>query len=370
MHMQQIVVAVDAIRHSAGDDDAIYSTNDLLDVMYSPQILPESRGFWLPFFPRQITSQSENILFDDVDQNERRLAPFVAPNVQGRMMRGRGYETRTFKPAYVKPKHVVDPSRAIPRRFGERLNGSLTLEQRYDAIIADNMRRERLMIENRWDWMGCQVVVDGKVVVRGEDYPETVVDFRRDPGLTITLTGPARWTEDTATPMADIALGRQRSHFLSNTSVNRLIFGMDAWAAFSSDKHADVKRLLDNMSRGGASNFNTAGVASGSGAEYQGFIQGSQGARLDLWVYSNTYEEYDGTILPFMDPGCVVGVGTDFNGAACFGAIMDKRAGLRSLPIFPKMWDEEDPSVTYTMSQSAPLMVPGRTDNTFKIKVL
>jgi hypothetical protein len=31
------------------------------------------------------------------------------------------------------------------------------------------------------------------------------------------------------------------------------------------------------------------------------------------------------------------------------------------------MWDQEDPSLTYTMSQSAPLMVPANIDNSFRI---
>ena len=32
-----------------------------------------------------------------------------------------------------------------------------------------------------------------------------------------------------------------------------------------------------------------------------------------------------------------------------------------------KMWDQEDPSLSYTMTQSAPLMVPTNIDNSFHI---
>ena len=51
----------------------------------------------------------------------RRLAPFVSPLVAGKAERSRGYSTRSFTPAYVKPKHVVEPSKAMKRRAGERL---------------------------------------------------------------------------------------------------------------------------------------------------------------------------------------------------------------------------------------------------------
>lgn len=365
-----LLASTGAVRYGTGDL-GLYSTHELLDVLYAPQINPAAKGFWMPFFPREYNSQSERIMFDDIDLNERRLAPFVAPNVQGRIMSARGYETRSFKPAYVKPKHVVDPARAIPRRAGERQGGELTLQQRYDAIVVDNMRREREMIDNRLDWMGCQVITTGKCLVVGEDYPARTVDFRRDPALTATLTGAARWSEPTAAPMTDIALMRATAHRLSSTSINRLIFGQNAWAAFVQDNHPDTKRLLDNQVRGGLSEFNTANLSNGQGAEYQGFIQGGAGgARLDLWVYSNTYEDYDRQMVDYMDPGLVVGVGNEFAGAQCFAAILDKRAALRSLRYFPSMWDTHDPSMTYTMTQSAPLMVPGRIDNTFAIKVV
>ena len=76
-----------------------------------------------------------------------------------------------------------------------------------------------------------------------------------------------------------------------------------------------------------------------------------------------------GNATPYMDPGTVIGVGDALQGARCYGAILDKRAGLAPVSLFPKLWDEEDPSVTYTMTQSAPLMVPARTNNSFSIKV-
>ena len=45
------------------------------------------------------------------------------------------------------------------------------------------------------------------------------------------------------------------------------------------------------------------------------------------------------------------------------------RAGLKPLAMFPKMWDVEDPSATYTMTQSAPLMVPAEPNGSFVIKL-
>jgi hypothetical protein len=106
-----------------------------------------------------------------------------------------------------------------------------------------------------------------------------------------------------------------------------------------------------------------------------GFIDGgSSGGRLNLWRYSNWYSETasDGTLTvrQFLDPNDVVGYGPAVDGIAAFGAIMDVQAGLAEATIFPKMWEEEDPSAVNTMSQSAPLMVPTNPNNTWKMTVI
>lgn len=356
----------------AAGDLGVYDTGTLLEVIYAPQNAPELNGFWLKWFPRQITSTTERIYFDEIDENEYRLAPFVAPNVQGRPMRAKGFSTKSFRPAYVKPKHVVDPTRSIPRRAGEAFfTGSMTMEQRYDLIIADNMRRERTMIENRWDWMGCQALVTGTVVVSGEDYPSVTVDFGRDASLTGLLAGAAKWDSATATPIADIQTKRLQAFKLSRAPTNTLIFGLDAFAAFTDTRHADVQNLLNVLVRGNESLFNASNLSDGSPYNYQGAIMGTGGiGRLDMWTYSNFYEGDDGVGVPYFDPGTVVGVGNAVQGAQCFGAIMDRGAQLQAMTMFPKMWDGNDPSVTYTMTQSAPLMVPVRPNNTWSLKVV
>lgn len=355
----------------AAGDFGVYDTATLLEVVYAPQNQPGLDGFWLKWFPRQFNSQVQQILFEEVDLNEYRLAPFVAPNVQGRPMRSKGFTTKSFRPAYVKPKHVVDPTRAIPRRAGEAFLGSLSLQERYDAIIADNLRRERQMIENRWDWMACQAIVTGEVVVEGEDYPSVTVEFGRNAGLTTVLAGAAKWNTNTAAPITDIQTSRLLAFKLSKAPVNTLVFGLDAWAAFLDKSHADVQDLLNVLIRGNESLFNASNLSDGSPYNYQGSMVGTGGiGRLDMWTYSNFYEGDDGVGVNYMDPGTVVGIGGAVQGVQCFGAIMDRAALLQPLSMFPRMWDENDPSVTYTMTQSAPLMVPVRPDNTFSIKVV
>lgn len=343
----------------------LYETIDLIEVQRKQESLPQ---FWLNYFPRVLTSDKEEIMFDQVTDGTRELAPFVAPNVQGRVMRNRGYTTKTFKPAYVKPKHVVDPSMAIPRMAGEALGGSMSLEARYNAIVAENMRRERQVIENRWEWMAAQAIINGSVTVSGEDYPTTTVDFGRDPSLTVTLTGTSQWGQSAADIIQDLEDMRRLVHELSSSPITTLVFGLEAWAVFVKDPI--IRELLDKRYRGSDSTVNRA-VPLGQPMEWRGSLSGENGyGSLELYTYSHKYRDESGNLVDLLDPKSVVGLGPGLQGVRCFGAIRDKRAGLAPIEMFPKMWDSEDPPVTYTMTQSAPLMVPVEPNASFKLRVV
>ena len=344
----------------------LYSTATLLGVV---RVQPVESAYWLDnFFGRQINFDTEEIMFDRV-QGQRRLAPFVSPVVQGRVMRQRGYETRVFRPAYTKPKHVVDPNRVFARLAGEGITGTMSADARWNAAVAENLREERNAIQRLWNWMGAMAIIHGEVTISGEDYPTQVVNFGRDAGLTQILTLTARWGEVDADPLGDIKDLRTLAFTKSGSPITRLTMGLDAFDRFFAND--DVKKLLEGKDVSRVSDSTLSALGSpGQPFEYRGVLQGANGqGRLEIYTYNEQYEDEAGATQPFMDSYDVIGTGPGLQGTRCFGAIRDKRAGLQPLPIFPKMWDQEDPSVTYTMTQSAPLMVPGNPNNSFRLKV-
>ena len=168
----------------------ILETHELAGVI---RTLAPPSNYWLGLcFPRVHFSNSEFIDFDVVDK-ARRLAPFVAPNVQGQPMLARRESVRKFKPAYIKMKDAVDPTRLFEARAGEPRRGNLTPQQRADAITADILKDHRDALDLREEWMAAKAVQDGQVTVVGEDYPEVTVGFGRKPSQTKILTGNARW---------------------------------------------------------------------------------------------------------------------------------------------------------------------------------
>jgi len=343
----------------------IYDTLTLAEVI---RVQKPPTTYWLDnFFPRTITFETEEILFDVVVE-DRRLAPFVSPNVQGRVMREIGYSTKSFRPAYVKPKHVVTPQRAVPRMAGEAITGAMSLQEKYNALVAYNMGLEKDQVMRRWDWMAAQAVINSSVTVEGDDYPSVTVDFGRDPSLSVQLTGAALWSSATAKPIQDIENLRAKIFNLSRQPVNRLTFGLEAWTAFS--ENPEIVLLLNKFYSGSDSVYNRSVGVMGP-YEFRGSLSGQNGmGQLDLWTYNDFYEDDFRNTVPYMDPTTVVLTGPGLQGVRTFGAIMDRAAGLVAVDMFPKMWFTEDPSTTYTMTQSAPLMIPAQPNGSGVLKVV
>lgn len=353
----------------------LYTTYRLLEVQSKLKTLP---SFFLQWFPRQINFQEDMIAFDKVYQDLTRIAPFVAPNVQGRVIKEEGYSTKSFKPAYVKPKHVIDPNLIIPRQPGEALGtGSLSLAQRRDRVIAFLLMKHRAMHENTWEWMAAQAAQYGYVDVAGVehlDYPAVRVNFGRDPALTITTD----WSASSVTLMGMIADLRQGQRLvsdksLSGTVVRDYIFGGDAWEKFVEKGGKELwgaDGLLDSSIRGSESSV-TRLWDDVEGVQYMGVLQGINGAgQMRIWVNTQKYRDGKNQEQYLMNQKAVMGISSAIEGVRCFGAILDKSAGYQALDYFPKMWEANDPSVEYLMTQGAPLMVPGDPNATFLLTVM
>lgn len=343
----------------------IYDTTTLLGVMSRQRVL---NPFWLSFFGQQINFDTEDIMFDRVSTDYRRLAPFVAPNVQGRVQGKSGYDSVSFKPAYVKPKDVVDPNMVIPRMPGEALGtGSMSLAQRRDAAVAEILKQHRTKLINRNEWLAARALIDGQVTIAAPDYPSVTVNFRRHASLSSTLSGAAKWDQSTADPMGDIKDMKMAAYDLSGVKLTRLVFGATAWELFTA--RVDLKELM-NVNYGGIDANITRMYDGYEGQEFLGYIQGTNGGgRMECWLDTSKYVDEAGAEQFFLDQSTVVGVGQGIEGVRCFGAIKDFDAQLQPLEVFTKMWRNEDPSVEYILSQSAPLMVPKRPNASFKIKV-
>lgn len=324
--------------------------------------------YWLQFFPGQINSNDEWIWFDKVYGDDRKLAPFVVPNAAGRPGKLDGYESLRFKPAYAKLKDPVDPNAAIQRVPGEAFGGTLTTDQRIAAMRVELIRRQKVKHKNTQNWLAARAIIDGKVTITGEDYPTTLVDFRRDPSLTIVLTGAAKWDTATGKPLDDIRDARINASELSGARVKKWTFGGNAWALFA--QRVDLKELQNINYRGQNTDMTLIDDGYPDTVEFMGTIAGNNGqGEIQVWVDTTRYIDETGVEQFYLDQNTIVGVSDMVDGVRCFGAIQDAYAGYQAIELFQKNYITQDPSIEFISTQSGPLMVPKEPNATVSIKV-
>lgn len=352
-------------------DFPIYGSRELYGVMYDKRLDAPS-NYWLSLlFPGTHQSVKEEIIFEKIT-GRRRIAPFVLPTVQGKPIYSRqGSTASVFKPAYIKPKDAVRPAEMIKRQPGDLFNDTpRTPRQNFDLEVTNIMQFHKSAIQRRWEWLAARAAIDGSVTIGGEDYEDVVVDFARDPGHTIVLGGGSRWGEVGVSILDDIQSWMDMMAIAPfGGRPNRITVTPDVWAVVRKDE--EVLAEMDMFRRGNTELNIPTGLTPSQSYE-NSFAQrmGTLGAGLDLWVYNDFYENNAGTHVPYLAAGNVVMSGPGMEGVKAFGAILDAAAGLVPIDIFPKMWDENDPSARFVMSQSAPLMIPINPNCTLKAKVL
>lgn len=313
------------------------------------------------FFGQVQTEDSEEIHFD-IDKSKPRLAPFVSPLVAGKVVDNEGFETKSFKPAYVKDKRRFNPDAPLKRSIGEQIGGTLTPQQRREMSVNKALRNQLDNLTRREEVMASEALRTGKVTVAGEDYATVVVDFQRDAALTVALTTGSKWGEAGVNMIDDLEDWAALVQEKSGAAARTVILDPKAWRLFKEDDK--VERLLDIRRASGNDALAFGPIAFGQANEKARYV-GSIGD-LDFWVYQDVYVDDAGQsqkVLP--DNTVMMGSRVQLEGTRCYGVIQDEKANYRAQRFFAKSWLEEDPALRWLLMQSAPLVVPYRPNASF-----
>lgn len=319
---------------------------------------------WLltTFFPISQESEDEEIHFD-VEDEQPRITPFVSPLRAGKIVEHEGFETRTFKPAYVKDKRLFDPDHPLKRVIGEPPLGTLSNAERLRRLIGQTLANQNRMLTRREEVMASEVLRTGKATISGEGFDDVVVDFQRAAALTVAaLTGTARWSDAGSTPMDDLEDWAQLIYDEGGGIALDAVMAPDVWQAVRT--HSQVVDLLDTR-RGSESRAETGPLAA------LRVRNPGQLGDFTLWVYQDNYIDETGAAQSMMPSGTVLLINASgLQGTRHYGTIKDFKAQLRAQRMFTKSWEEEDPSRRLVLSQSAPLVVPYRPNSSLSVDVL
>lgn len=312
------------------------------------------------FFPNVMEYTTEEVSID-VIIGQRRIAPFVSPLVQGKIVAGGTFQTRTYKPPYIKDKRAPALTRPMKRRAGERFGGEMSPAEREAANLAFEMEDQIGMINRRLEWMAASALTNGSITVSGEGFDEATISFGRDGDNDANLTSTARWGEsgNTNKPSADIETWSTQVLKSSGAAVTDIVFTPGSWKNFRAD--TTIADAIDTTKRGSNSAIDTGG-----GQMVGGRYLGNWG-RYDLWLYQDWYIDPDTLTETDMiaDHSVILAARDAVEGVRAFGAILDPEFNYGAMAYAPKTWIEKDPAQRIIMMQSAPLLIPTRPNATF-----
>ena len=338
----------------------LYETRTMLEMLEERKPV---RTFILDTFfnrpPRTFETEAVDI---DIIKGRRRLAPFVNPKRQGKLVEKRGFITRSFKPAYVKPKMVTTTDEILKRRPGNIIYAPNS----GPAILAAqemgrNFSELDEMITRREEWMAVQGLLTGQIPVKGEGV-DALLGFHMESTHLPVLTGTDLWSDHAnATPIDDLKTWKRLVAKDSGISPNICIMGLGAI-----DNFMKCEQVIGTTG-GGQNLFDMRRINIGqidpimlpNGVTYYGTLTE---IGLDIYTYEEWYIDDQDEVEYALIPTNKVLLGNP--AARCeklYGAIKDLGA-IAPVPRFPKTWEENDPSERIVMLQSSPLPAPLEID--------
>ena len=230
-----------------------------------------------------------------------------------------------------------------------------------ERAVAEDMDAHRDDIDRMVEIMCAQAAVDGRIdlydMIEGAVVKTYTVDFRRPAEHSIVLAGDAAWGSE----RADLIGGMETwnaaiQEATSGFAATDLILGREAWAAFR--KHPDVKDTLDNR------RMDIGRLAPRVAGKLKGEWNG-----LNVWVYTATYKDIEGTVRHYLPPDCALLLARDAESVIEYAQPVDIRCEGPA-KIFAKQFEDDDPSGVFTIAESRPLPMTRHCGWSVRIKVV
>jgi hypothetical protein len=344
------------------EDNFNYGTTDLIGVV-EPLRANQAPNFLLNmFFPNVLTFETETIKFDRVAE-DLRIAEFASPTAKAKARSRKGFEVTTFDPAYVKELDQLTPSELRVRLPGEPLNGRLSNHERALAHIGNILGLQRNRIRRLLEVMASKIVLDMAITIEGEDYPSRHLDFGRSPEMKKSLVGSRQWGEADVDAFDDLDGWLDDFGEINGSAATDVIVTGDTWKYLNQSK-----KFRDALDRdlGQTALIDLGFTALTPGAPtFKGRI-----GNVSFWVYNALYHDKSGDVRKMLPPyTLIIGSRAVVDGCECYGHIEDFDADNVALDIFSKTWTSKEPSVLSALSQTAPLLVPKRSNGTMVVTV-
>jgi hypothetical protein len=310
------------------------------------QVMPPRRFLQQTFFTNTALYTTKKVDLD-IYKGKRRIAAYINPIAEGRVVERQGYETYTVEPAYVKEKIPTRVQDTMVRVMGENPYTPSSPQARAAALLGQDLAflDDRLM--RREEEMCAEVLFNGGVHVVGEGV-DNIVSFGYESGVHyIVLTGTDCFDIDGSDPQFQIDQWRMSIIQRSGITPNVLIVGSEVYWAIINNKTFLAR--LDNrrVEMGIISPENLP-----NGVRYLGMMVP---AMLDIWVYDEWYTDpTTGNDIPMVPPDAVLLGSTQARAEMAYGLIQNMFF-LDAATRFPYSWIEKDGTARWVQLEAAPM---------------
>ena len=344
-----------------------YTDTAVLLAAYKEQKAP-STFLQSRYFPDGTTFTTAQVLVEYKDGNQK-LAPFVSPEVGGKVVRRDGYEANAYKPALIAPKRALTIDNLTQKGFGEALYGELTPAERAVKITADDLTEMDEMIVRRHAQMCAQVLQENALTMNHYGDNNKIIDVKKieyfNEQNDAVYTVSAKWNTADADILAEIAV---ITKLLTKRGLpaQDVIMGYEAADAFLNNEK--IQKLLDNR------NFNIGVIDPTENFDDAVFLGqlNCKGRKMNFIQYDATYIDENGEEKYYIDPKTII-VTAPGCGVTNYGAITQLDYGNTEFTTYAEkrvpLYAIKD-QVREVALRSAPLVQPRHKNAFIKATVL
>ena len=297
-----------------------------------------------------------NLVEFDFRRGRRKMAPFVAPLIGGKVMEREGYETRFYRAPRIAPVRNLRIPDLEPRMFNETIYQGRSPADRAAEMVADDAVYCDEAITRREEWMCREILVNGKLTVTADHGFTEVIDFMESAAGVPNNHEPVtiKWDQVNSTPLADLERARLNTIRDSGIAPNVALFGINAAAVFM--RHPEVIKY-----------FNLLNVTLGS---IEPIIQSDSVVRfgrvpgLELYTYAEYFEDDMGVLFPMLPSNFVMLLSNSVQNKIVYGAFTQledakaKRYVTYQASRIPFVYGDEENGHLFYRLTSCPLPMP------------
>jgi hypothetical protein len=293
----------------------------------------------------------------DFRRGRRKMAPFVAPLVGGKLMERQGFETRFFRAPRIAPVRALRTPDLEARLPGETVYSQSSPASRAAQLLAEDAVFCDEAITRREEWMCRNVLVNGAVTVTADNGYQQVVDYTQSSaGAANNHYIPAvKWDVASGSdPLDDLEQSRLATIKDSGISPNVALMGKNAAKVFI--RNPQVAALLNKLQYSIAT---IEPIIQSPEVVLIGRVPGMQ-----IYEYVEYFEDDVGNIFPMLPDNFVMLLSTNVQNKIVYGAFTQledakaKRFVTYQQSRIPFVYgDEEDGNLFYRLT-SCPLPMP------------